>query len=217
MRAKRGVPEVLSTILLNFAAAQLVSWLVRGPIQESARAYPQSDPIAPAAMLTRLAPPYSFHAGTLLALAAVPLLGLYLFRTASGFRLRSVGLGAEAARYAGFRPARIAAGALVASGAIAGLAGGVQVAGLTGRLYADLSGGMGYLAIAVALLGRLHPAGVAAAALLFGALDAGAAEMQRSAGVSAALAQVVQAAALGAVAVLEVLSRGVSSARSAAA
>ncbi len=199
LRRWRAVPEVLSTILLNFVMVQAVSWLVRGPLQESARAYPQSDPMAASAMLPRLLGSTRLHAGTPIALAVAVLAALLLFRTAAGFRLRAVGLGPAAARFAGFFPERVVAGALVLSGAVAGLAGGVEVAGLTGRLFENLSGGIGYVAIAVALLGRLHPAGVVAAALLFGALDSGAAEMQREAGVSASLAQVIEATALAGV------------------
>jgi simple sugar transport system permease protein len=196
LRRWRGVPEVLSTILLNFVMVELTSWLVHGPLQERNASYPQSDPIAESAHLPRILPPTSMHAGALVALALVPLVWWFLFRTAAGLRLRAAGAGPAAARFAGFHPAAAAAWALVASGAFAGLAGGVQVSGLTGRLYADLSGGVGYMAIAVALLGRLHPAGIVVASLLFGVLDAGAAEMQRSAGVSGALAQVVQAVTL---------------------
>lgn len=196
LRYRRAVPEVLSTILLNFVLLNLSSWLVRGPLQEAARAYPQSDRIAAEAMLPQLAPPTRLHAGFLLALAAAGGCYLLLFRTALGLRIRAVGLGTQAARFARFEPARVAFLATSISGALAGAAGGVEVSGLTGRLYGDLSGGIGYVAIAVALLGRLHPLGIVAAAVIFGALESSAAEMQRSAGVSAAVAQVIEATAL---------------------
>ncbi|HKE02336.1 MAG TPA: ABC transporter permease, partial [Planctomycetota bacterium] len=199
LRRWRRVPEVLSTILLNFVLLEVVSWLVRGPLQEAGRAYPQSDPIAAAAMLPRLLPPSRLHAGFLVALAAAAAMTIFLFRTAAGFRVRAVGLGPRASALAGFRPERVVALALVASGALAGLAGSVEVAGLTGRLYGDLSGGTGYVAIAVALLARLHPLGAIAAAIGFGALESGAAHMQRVAGVSAALAHAIEALALAAV------------------
>ncbi|MBI3818553.1 MAG: ABC transporter permease [Planctomycetes bacterium] len=189
-----SVPEVLSTILLNFIFLQTVSWLVRGPLAETAHALPQSDRVADAAMFPRVFFDTSLHGGFLLACALAPLSWFYLFRTAGGLRLRAVGEGPRAARVAGFAVARIEFTTFLASGALAGTAGGMLVAGHTGRLYDNISCGLGYVAIAVALLGKLHPFGVAAAALFFGALDSGAAEMQRSAGVSNALALVVQAA-----------------------
>ena len=105
-------------------------------------------------------PPADLHArGALVALGLVPLVWCFLFRTAAGLRLRAAGAGPAAARFAGFHPATAAAWALVASGAFAGLAGGVQVSGLTGRLYADLSGGVGYMAIASGSAGAAPPGG----------------------------------------------------------
>lgn len=201
-RALRGVPEVLTTILLNFIFAQFVSWLVRGPLKERSGANPQSDSIAASAMLPRLLESTSLHSGFLLAIAAVPIFWFFLYRTAAGFRLRAAGEGPRAARFAGFSINKITNFSLVASGALAGLSGGMLVSGHTGRLFSNISGGAGYVAIAVAMLGNLHPFGIAAAALFFGALEAGAGEMQRSAGVSNSLALVVEAASLLAILIL---------------
>jgi simple sugar transport system permease protein len=116
--------------------------------------------------------------------------------TALGFRMRAVGLSPRAARFAGIRPERIAVGALALGGALAGLAGAFQVAGVTGRLYEGLSPSYGYTAIAVALLARERPLAVVASALYFGALEAGAAAMQREAGVPAQATKVVQGVVL---------------------
>jgi simple sugar transport system permease protein len=106
--------------------------------------------------------------------------------------MRAVGLSPRAARFAGIPPERIAVGVLVLGGALAGLAGAFEVAGVTGRLYEGLSPGYGYTAIAVALLARLEPLAVVPAALFFGALEAGAGAMQREAGVPAEATKVVQ-------------------------
>ncbi len=192
LRVGRGVPEVLSTILLNFVALALVGWAVNGPMQEAARRYPQSDPLALAARLPRL-PGTQLHLGILLALLLAGLVWLLLFRTALGLRLRAVGLNPTAAKSAGVPVGRSLVGTLVASGALAGLAGAVEVMGPLGRLYADGSTGVGYTAIAVALLARLDPLAAIPAALFFGGLDAGAGAMQREAGVPAVLVSVVQA------------------------
>jgi ABC-type uncharacterized transport system permease subunit len=133
------------------------------------------------------------HAGLLLAAVFVPLTWFVLHRTALGFRWRATGDNAEATRLAGLAPSAAIVSAMLASGALAGLAGAIEVTGVTGRLFEQFSGGQGYTAIAVALLARLHPAGVAASALFFGALAAGSGSMQRVAGVSAVFVAIVQA------------------------
>jgi len=189
LRATRGVSEVISTILLNFVASSLVALAVHGPLQEAARAYPKSDPFPAAALLPSFG---RVHAGLLAALLLAVLFHFLVSRTPFGFRLRAVGLAPTAARFAGISPERIAVTTLALSGALAGLAGAFEVAGVTGQLYEGLSAGTGYTAIAVALLARLQPIWVIPSALFFGALEAGAAAMQREAGVPAVVTQVVQ-------------------------
>ena len=189
LRAWRGVSEVISTILLNFVAIQAVALAVHGPLQEVARAYPQSDALPVAALLPAW---HRVHLGVAAALALAPALHFLVSRTALGFRLRAVGLSPLAARFAGISPERQAFLALALAGALAGLAGAFEVAGVTGRLYEGLSPGYGYTAIAVALLARLEPLAVVPSALFFGALEAGGAALQRSAGIPAVLTQVVQ-------------------------
>jgi simple sugar transport system permease protein len=193
LRAARGVGEVISTILLNFVAIQCVALAVQGPLQEAARAYPQSDLLPAAALLPALG---RVHAGVALAALLAVLVHWTLFHGAIGFRLRAVGLSPRAARFAGIPPERTALLVLVLGGALAGLAGAFQVAGVTGRLYEGLSPGHGYTAIAVALLARLEPLALIPSALFFGALEAGAAAMQREAGVPAEATKVVQGVVL---------------------
>ncbi|HEX2217436.1 MAG TPA: ABC transporter permease [Gemmatimonadales bacterium] len=193
LRARFGVLEVISTLLLNFVAEALTSLMVQGPLQESQGIYPQSDAIAASARLP-LVPGTRLHAGLLLALAGALLLHHVFTRTLWGFQLRAAGLGPRAAEMAGrIDSRRTVAVALTASGAIAGLTGGVEVAGVSYALFQNLSPGYGFTAIAVALLGRLHPLGVVLAGLLFGALEAGAGAMQRDAGVPAVAVYVVEA------------------------
>ena len=193
LRVRYGVLEVISTLLLNFVAEALTSLLVQGPLQESQHIYPQSDPIAESARLPLL-PGTRLHAGFALALAGALLLHWVFSRTLWGFRLRAVGLGPRAAEIAGRIDSRsITALALALSGAIAGLAGGVEVSGVSYALFQNLSTGYGFTGIAVALLGRLHPFGVVLAGLLFGALEAGAGAMQREADVPAVAVYLVEA------------------------
>ena len=193
LKLRFGVLEVISTLLLNFVAESLVSLMVQGPLQESQHIYPQSDPIAEAARLPLL-PGTRLHAGLAIALGAAVALWYVFARTLWGFRLRAVGAGPRAAEISGRIDARrMAAVALLGSGALAGLAGGIEIAGVSYALFQNLSPGYGFTGIAVALLARLHPLGVVVTGLLFAALEAGAGAMQRDAGVPAVAVYVVEA------------------------
>jgi simple sugar transport system permease protein len=193
LKLRRGVSEVIGTIMLNFIALGLVGYLVQGPLMEAAGRYPQSDPVDAALRLPRLAAGARVHAGLVLGVALAAGAELLLFRTPLGYAMRAVGLNPTAARLAGLPVTRAAFTAFALSGALAGLAGGVEVSAVTFRLYERFSPGYGFSAIAVALLGRLHPLGVLVSAFLFGALEAGSNAMQRAADISAVLVAVIQA------------------------
>ena len=194
LRERFGVLEVISTIMLNFVALHFVSWLVRGPLQEPSRVYPQTLAIPDALRLDRFVPGERLHLGLLVALTAAVVVWWVLRFTAAGFRVRVVGASPSAARAAGLIDvARTAAGAFLVSGALAGIAGAIEVGGVTYALYENLSPGYGYTAIAVALLARLHPGAVVATGILFGALESGALAMQRDAGVPSVLVSVLEA------------------------
>lgn len=193
LKTQRSVSEVLSTILLNFVAVLGVAWAVHGPLQEAAASYPQSD-LLPAA--ARLAVPNGLlrvHVGLAFSLLLPFALWVWMFRTAAGLRLRAVGSAPDAARYAGVVPERETLRVMLLSGALAGLAGALEIAGVTGRLFENLSPGYGFTAIAVGLLARLHPIGVLPAALFFAALASGSGAMQRSAGVPSVTVQIIEA------------------------
>lgn len=193
----RGVQEVLSTLLLNFVAVQMLAWIVRGPLQEAAKAFPQSDPLAIPARFVILLPQTRLHGGVVLALAMAVFIWFYLTWTAGGFALRAVGAGPEAAEAAGIPLNRTLAKTFLLSGALSGLAGAVQVQGVLYRLSEGFSPGYGYTAIAVALLANLSPLGVVPSALFFGALTAGGtAVQQRIPGMSSVIVQVLQAVTL---------------------
>ncbi len=194
LRARFGVLEVISTLMLNFVAANLVSYLVRGPLQEPSRIYPQSAQIAEAARLPRFAEGTRLHLGTLVAIGVAALAWWFLSRTAAGFKLRAAGASPTASLVTGrVSVGRVAALALVASGALAGLAGGMEVSGVTYALYENVSPGYGFSAIAVAMLAGLHPLRVVLAAMLFAVLETGALGMQRDAGVPAVVANILEA------------------------
>jgi simple sugar transport system permease protein len=198
LRLRFGVLEVISTLLLNFVAESLVSWMVTGPMQEARHAYPQSDPIAAGAHLPLLTG--RLHLGFLLALVLAGLLWLFFARTRLGFEFRAAGAGPRAAETVARIPVtRRLAQALLVSGAIAGVAGAVEVSGVSFALFQNLSPGYGFTGIAVALLARLDPRGVVASGILFAALEAGAAGMQRDAGVPSVVVYVVEAVVIIAV------------------
>ncbi len=138
--------------------------------------------IAPSAQLDWYFAPSRLNCGMLLGVVLAIACQLFLFHTATGFELRAFGRNRRASSFFGLPIARLTRRTMVLSGALAGLAGVVQVSAITHRLYESLSPGWGYEAIAVALLARLNPLAVLPTAILFGALDNGAEAMQRSPG-----------------------------------
>lgn len=194
LKVRRGALEVISTIMLNFVALFLLSWLVHGPLQQASGGQPIGEAILGSATLPRLlGRGNTLHAGILVALAAVLAVHLFLGRTERGFHLRMVGGNPRAARWAGVAVDRTVYWAAALSGGLAGMAGAVEILGVLGRLFDKVSPGYGFTAIAVALLARLHPLALIPAAFFFGALEAGASTMQQEADVSHVLVLVVQA------------------------
>ena len=194
LKRRRGVLEVISTLLLNSVALYLVSWLVRSSLQEHTHTYPQSDLIREAARLPIIIPHTRLHAGFVIGLGVTAVTWWAMARTAWGFRLRAVGANPFAASSAGQINVRtVATNALLISGGLAGLAGAVEVHGVTYSLFENISPGYGYTAIAVALLARLDARLIIPSAMLFAALESGAGAMQRDAGVPVVLVKVVEA------------------------
>jgi len=194
LRRRFGVLEVISTIMMNFIALYGVGYLVRGPLQEPTRIYPQSSALPAATQLPILVPGTRLHVGFALAVIAALVAWYVVRQLAAGFRLRVVGANPDAAASAArIDVPAVTMRAFLLSGAIAGLAGGVELTGVTYALYENLSPGYGYTAIAVALLAGLHPGLVLVSGIFLGALEAGAAAMQREAGVPLVLVSVVEA------------------------
>jgi simple sugar transport system permease protein len=185
----RSVPVVLSTLLLNFVALEFLRYLLQGPMRATSEAGdfldPQSRQLPDPAHLPEFfspTPGQGLHLGFFIALVAAALLAFLLRRTTFGFRLRVVGQNPQAARFAGMNVARVSFATLALSGALAGLAGGIQVAGVaTYILFPDVgTDGLGFTGIAVALLGRLSPIGVILSAIFFGLLGTAFKALERS-------------------------------------
>lgn len=194
MRNKFHVMEVISTIMLNFVALYMVSYLVRGPLQEPTHIYPQSETIPTFAQLPRIIPGTRLHIGFLVAVVLGVALWWFIMHTAAGFRLRATGANPIAAWSVGkIDTGSVTAKAFLMSGAIAGLAGGVELSGVSFALYENLSPGYGYIALAVALLARFNPLWVIVTGIIFGALESGAIVLQRDAGIPSTLALVAEA------------------------
>ncbi|MBY4893847.1 ABC transporter permease [Rhodobacteraceae bacterium N5(2021)] len=198
LRAATGAHEVISTIMLNLISYRLLDYMLSLDwVQREGRADPVSRSVPDAAELPKLLewldPNLRVHAGVFLMLLAVALVYWLMFRTKLGFEFRASGASPDAARYAGIRASLIIVVAMATAGALAGLAGANQTLGVLGRATPGFSAGIGFDAIAVALMGRSHPVGVLFAGLLFGGLEAGGRQMQVDAGVSIDLIGIIQA------------------------
>lgn len=192
LRVRFNASEIVTTIMLNYIAIIGTGYLVTGPMIEEAGKFPQTARIAEAAWLPRFLPPTRLHIGFLIALVVAFLLYVLIFKTSIGYAIRTVGINPEAARYAGMNVERNILLAMAISGGAAGLAGAIEVAGISFRLYQQISPGYGFESIAVSLLANNHPLGIILSGILFGALRSGAEVMQISAKVPSVLVFVIQ-------------------------
>jgi general nucleoside transport system permease protein len=194
LKARTGAHEVITTIMLNFVALQLVGWLLKTPLyQRPGRADPVSRIIEPSAALPQIIDGLRAHWGIAVALLAAAFVSWLLFRSTKGFEFRAVGLNPMAARYAGMSISVAVVLSMAIAGGLAGLGGSVIILGVTGTMAPGLGGGAGFDGIAIALLGRGKPVGVVFAALLIGALRAGSTPMQSATGIPIHLVVVIQA------------------------
>lgn len=196
LKAYFRVNEILSTVMMNAIAVQLMNYLLRGPMIDPAQAekaskIPQTARLLDIFRLPRLAPT-RLHAGFLIAVVLAILVYILLWRTTLGYRIRAVGQNPYASRYGGIRVRRRIVTALLLSGAFAGLAGAIQVYGVNYRMITDgsasgFTGSAGFNGIVAALFGQLHPIGTIPASIFFGALLVGANKMQRVVQIPSAL------------------------------
>lgn len=192
LKIKQGVNEIISTLMLNYIAVLFMTYLTRGPLQDPNGYLPVSAQLDPVARLPRLFDT-RIHIGILIALVLIPLVYALLWSTPLGFKLRAVGERPSVAKYAGIHVEWMITFALVFSGALAGLAGVIEVSGVHSRLKTSISVDYGFSGILVALLGRMNPFGVAIAALFFAGLRTGVEAMHAVYKLPVALAQGIQA------------------------
>ncbi len=197
LKVRFGADEVVTTLLLNFVILLFVQMILEGPLKDPmGMGWPQSEPILDEAALPKLMDRMRVHAGLIVGVVLAVAGQVALTRTVWGMKIRAVGQNPAAARHAGIPVGRTLMSAALVSGALAGLAGAGEVAGLKGYLTADLSPGYGYSGIVVAMLAGLSPLGVVASALYIAAVFVGADSMSRALGVSSYLADLVVALAL---------------------
>ncbi|WP_440708460.1 ABC transporter permease [Herbiconiux sp. YIM B11900] len=195
LKARTGAHEVIVTIMLNYVAFYLISYLLRTPIlQAPGSNNPKSPPLDSTAVFPQiLGPQFNLNFGFILVIGATFFVWWLLNRSALGFKFRAVGINPNAARVAGINVKNMYVYAMVISGALVGLAGVSQVLGpLSSGFSSGLDAGIGFDAITVALLGRSKPWGIFVAGILFGAFKAGGFAMQASQGIPIDIVLVVQ-------------------------
>ena len=183
LRAKLGANEVISTLMLNFVATLLTTYLVTGPLAQTGGGSQETGTLPKAAQIPDMLADSRLTYAFVIALVLAAVLWWVLKRTVFGYELRAAGEAPEAAKRAGIDLGRTAFVAMALSGAIAGLGGATIVAGVLHRFNTGLSPGYGFIAIAVALVGNLDPLWIVVAALGFGMLQSGGIAMQAEAGV----------------------------------
>lgn len=196
LKAYFNVNEILSTIMMNQISVSLLIVLLTGPLKDTsaestAANIIQTAQIPESMWLVQLVPRSPFHIGAIIAVIFAFIVYFLLWRTVLGYRIRAVGENSRASAYAGIRVRRVMLTAIVMSGVLAGLAGGVEVLGITHRALQDFTTGYGFSGIVVALFGGLHPVGAIPAALLFGGLLVSGSKLQ-SVGVSSAMVTILQ-------------------------
>lgn len=198
MKARIGANEVITTMMFSYIGRYLVSWFIMGPLHD-ASGIPQTPQLPEVSVLPRLNKLFPFllptraHTGIFIAIALAVVVWAVLKYTTLGYEARAVGYNPFASQAGGISVSSTIIKSLCISGALAGLAGAVEVMGVYGRLFDSFSNGFGFTGIAVALLAKNNPIGVIAAALLFGALSAGAGTMQLEANVSQQVVAIIQA------------------------
>lgn len=209
LRSKLRINEVITTIMMNYVAIDALNWLVRGPFQDGSipGSYPES-PIFPKQLALPIIVPNSNVTIGIIISVVLCILGYYfLFRTPLGYRIRAVGLNPSAAKTSGISVNRVVNSAMILSGALAGLGGGVYILGIAHELLPEQASGIGYTAVVVSLLGNVHPLGVIFASLFFGGLISGMSSVERTLQIPRTLSLLSQGIIIVLILIIQIFAR----------
>jgi simple sugar transport system permease protein len=209
LRSKLRINEVITTIMMNYVAIDGLNWLVRGPFQDRSipGSYPES-PIFPKQLALPIIVPNSNVTIGIIISVVLCISGYYfLFRTPLGYRIRAVGLNPSAAKTSGISVNRVVNSAMILSGALAGLGGGVYILGIAHELLPEQASGIGYTAVVVSLLGNVHPLGVIFASLFFGGLISGMSSVERTLQIPRTLSLLSQGIIIVLILIIQIFAR----------
>lgn len=209
LKSRLGINEVITTIMMNYVAIDALNWLVRGPFQDKSipGSYPESPLFPPETSLPILLRQSSLNLGILISVVTCILAYYILFKTPLGYTIRAVGLNPSAARTSGISVKRVVNSAMILSGALCGLGGGVYILGIAHELLPEQASGLGYTAVVVALLGNLHPLGVIFSSIFFGGLISGMSSVERALQIPRTLSLLSQGIIIVLILIIQVLAR----------
>ncbi len=192
LKAVLNINEVILTMMMNYIAIYIASFVCHGPFRDTHGYLPQTQEISPGAMLPVIIEKTRLHGGIIIAVLCSIIIYFLFIKTVAGYNIRVAGSSPRAAFYGGINVSGTLLITACISGGLCGLAGMGEICGVHHRLLDGISPGYGYTAIIIALLGRLHPAGVVISAIAFASLEIGAGFMQRTTGIPSSLVSVIE-------------------------
>jgi ABC-type uncharacterized transport system permease subunit len=209
MRSKLGINEVITTIMMNYLAIDALNWLVRGPFQDKSipGSYPESPVFPDQYALPLIFRQSTVTIGIIISVISCIVVYYFMFKTPLGYSIRAVGLNPSAARTSGILVDRVVNLAMILSGGLCGLGGGVYILGVAHELVPGQAAGLGYTAVVVSLLGNVHPLGVIFASIFFGGLISGMSSVERALQIPETLALLSQGIIIVLILVIQVLAK----------
>jgi len=209
MRSKLGINEVITTIMMNYLAIDALNWLVRGPFQDKSipGSYPESPIFPEHYSLPLIFRQSTVTVGIIISIASCIAVYYFMFKTPLGYSIRAVGLNPSAARTSGILVDRVVNSAMILSGGLCGLGGGVYILGVAHELVPGQASGIGYTAVVVSLLGNVHPLGVIFASIFFGGLISGMSSVERALQIPETLALLSQGIIIVLILVIQVFAK----------
>ena len=209
MRSKLGINEVITTIMMNYLAIDALNWLVRGPFQDKSipGSYPESPVFSEQYSLPLIFRQSTVTIGIIISVISCIIVYYFMFKTPLGYSIRAVGLNPSAARTSGILVDRVVNSAMILSGGLCGLGGGVYILGVAHELVPGQATGIGYTAVVVSLLGNVHPLGVIFASIFFGGLISGMSSVERALQIPETLALLSQGIIIVLILVIQIFAK----------